>query len=135
MAYRKKSTPKKVIKVFNRVVVMNSIDTKLGKPVTYGVATPVTTASLSAKEKAYIDYQDQYNLHLAQADTLRKTLSDLQKDILNDSDIVTTSAAAIFGLEGIELVDLGIKRKKDRKRPKKNSGSEGDVNPAPSKGK
>ncbi len=131
MAFKKKATPKPVVKVFNRIDVMKSIDTEKGKPVVYGVATPVTTASLGAKQTLYEGYLDSYNLALSTADSLSKKLDDLKKDILNDNEIVTTSAASIFGLEGIELVQLGLKRKKDRKPRKTKKSDAGD----PSTGK
>ncbi len=135
MAYKKKSTPKSVAKVFNRIVVMKSIDTKLGKTVVYGVATPVTAATLGAKEALYNAKLDEYNLLLSKADSMRTSLTDLEKDILNDSEIVTTSAAANFGLEGIELVDLGVVRKKDRKHPKRKKKNDSGDSPDTASGK
>jgi hypothetical protein len=125
MAYKKKEIPKKIQKAQNRLVAMKTIDTDKKKTIDYGKpdSGSITVASFGVLISEYTSNLDLYNQLLQKADALKSTIAQGEKEIGIKSAIILESAPYLFGDNSSEVVELGGKKKIDRKKPKRKTNT------------
>lgn len=120
MALRKRISSIKIAKATKRLEAMINIDKRYYKTINYGwEPNPLTVSEMNAQIEECRKLINEYNAALEIADSHARDLKDAETLLGDLFTRVLAGGKSIFGVDSLEVAELGGTRRSERKRKHK----------------